>query len=903
MAVWGTDLATVEAEALFLREPSRCEIVFGDDVAGLRVVTRERMNQALVGSLGFGRPLLARRSLSEVFPSSVPSVRADLPLADAVAAALARPELVRYDDVLVRFSDTRYGLAPVATLLDALASGFADQALRDPLTGLGNRARLTRDAVCLLADDAVAGVAVFLLDLDHFKTINDELGHDAGDQLLHEVAAVLHRSSRSVGTAFRLGGDEFTALVPLTPDQVADPRETQQRLDRLAHEILREIRGPYLVEGISITVEASLGFAWSPTHGDDLPTLLRRADTAMFEAKRDGSKIRMWEPNGHARAGDLALLADLRAGIPRGELRLYYQPQITVATGLVTHVEALVRWQHPVRGLLAPGAFLPLAETTDVIEELTAWTLEEACRQAHAWQEAGRPVTVSVNLSPRLLVAADLPAQIQQILLRHGLAASHLTLELTESAVTAQPQRAQQRLRELAALGVGISLDDFGTGYTSLAMLKDLPLHELKVDRSFVAAMCVSEPDAAIVHAVAALAHQLNMRVVAEGVEDEQTRHLLVRCGYDVLQGYLCGRPAPADVITDRLHRPGPAAEIALKPAPVTTTTPRSPAAPDRHDTAAELAPFLQRVVDLAVRLSGAAGGIAFLHDSSGRPFVVRQSGGLLGPAALGALSDYLLASDRELLAFQTDGVLDGPPIGGLSRSVQVCDDGKTLGAVLCVLHEPSPPMNDSGRSIVEVLAKLMGEHLGDYSRDRQHRQLLTALDVLTADPRPGLAPAAAAATRAARDLLGADGVTVLLPRPGRPHQLRGHGTLVSTRSPLHPAAIEIDLQTEASAIAIAVRRGTPMFMPDARSSPLTSERLVEQLDVYSAFYLPFRLTADSCGVLAAWWHAPREAVPAGTLEDLVTLAAAAGIAFAPQQGAVPVIRYAGEASRTGPGS
>ena len=419
------------------------------------------------------------------------------------------------------------------------AAAAAEHRLRhDPLTGLGNR-RLLYELGASLPD----GAAVLLLDLDRFKEVNDALGHTQGDALLRQVAQQLVAHVGPEGTVLRLGGDEFVVLLPRRPD-------TEERLDAWCKTLHATLNGPFLVDGLSLSAEGSLGVALVPEHGRDLETLLSRADKSMYRAKRSGTRVCVWRP-GHEQvaADDLALLGDLRSGIQAGELRLHYQATFGAADRR-PHLEALVRWQHPRLGLLAPGRFLPLTEATHLIHELTAWTLDEALGQMGRWRDDGHDVDVAVNLSPRVLVRDDLVAFVEAALVRHRVMPARLTLEVTESALMAQPDVASRRLDELRALGVRLSLDDFGTGFTSLAMLTTLHFDELKVDRVFIAGALGNPAHLAIVRSVLDLGHRLGLVVVAEGVEDWATADLLTELGYDRQQGYLHARPLGAEAMT-----------------------------------------------------------------------------------------------------------------------------------------------------------------------------------------------------------------------------------------------------------------------------------------------------------------------------------------------------------------
>src|SRR5664280_1357258 len=364
--------------------------------------------------------------------------------------------------------------------------------------------------------------ALLLIDLDRFKEINDTFGHHCGDLLLTQVGPRLTAALREVDTVARLGGDEFAVLLPDITDVsaaigVAD--KLRAALESPFHIEGFDVEG-FDVEGLDLDVEASVGVVLSGEHGADATTLQQRADIAMYVAKSQNLGVFAYDPavDGHSPA-KLALLGDLRRALDRNELVLHYQPKVSISTGDVIGAEALVRWQHPDRGLVPPDDFIPLAEHTGLIGPLTRYVLDSALGQIRAWADAGRPLTVAVNLSARNLLDERLPAMVAELLTVHGVPAALLELEVTESALMTEQGRAQRLLEKLARLGVAISVDDFGAGYTSLGQLKDLPVRELKVDRSFVTTMTQDRSNALIVHSVVDLGHNLGLTIVAEGVE------------------------------------------------------------------------------------------------------------------------------------------------------------------------------------------------------------------------------------------------------------------------------------------------------------------------------------------------------------------------------------------------
>ena len=423
-------------------------------------------------------------------------------------------------------------------LLDVERARAVHDSLHDALTGLPNRALLAdRFAQALLVDERLGThTGLLLIDLDRFKDINDTFGHHYGDELLIMVGTRLTAEVRGVDTVARLRGDEFAVLLPAVG--------TLEKATVLAARMRACLETPFHVEGIDLDVEASVGVVLSGRHGSDTTTLMQRADVAMYVAKAQNLGVFAYESetDRHSPA-KLALLGELRRALERGELILHYQPQLDISTGDVIGVEALIRWEHPGRGLVMPDEFIPLAEHTGLIGPLTHHVLGVALSQARVWSDAGRPLRVSVNLSVRNLLDEDLPGEVAALLDEHGVAPELLNLEVTESAIMTEPARALQLLEELSALGVGISIDDFGAGYTSLGQLKNLPINELKIDRSFVMTTTEDPSNALIVRSVVDLGHNLGFRLVAEGVESEQTLAALAVLGCDVAQGYYVSRP------------------------------------------------------------------------------------------------------------------------------------------------------------------------------------------------------------------------------------------------------------------------------------------------------------------------------------------------------------------------
>ncbi|MDQ1747473.1 MAG: hypothetical protein QOD07_1736 [Frankiaceae bacterium] len=422
------------------------------------------------------------------------------------------------------------------------------QALHDSLTGLPNRKLLIQDARERIdtADDLNLGVALFLLDLDRFKEINDTLGHQVGDALLQLVGQRLAAVIRPEDTVARLGGDEFALLV-------TDVGHWENAVE-VAERVRAALAEPFRHEGMSFEIEASIGIALHPDHGHDFETLLQRADVAMYVAKERGTGTEIYssETDRHSTIR-LGMLAELRNALENRELELHFQPKADLRTGDVVGVEALLRWRHPERGMVPPDEFIPLAEQTGLMRAITQFVVDTALKQLAEWWRAGLRVQAAVNVCARDLYDRDFADFLRERLDEHGVPPRALMIEVTESVLMADPGRAATTLLSLADVGVGVSLDDFGTGYSSLVHLKRLPVSEVKIDRSFVLRMDVNEDDAAIVRSIIDLASALGLRVVAEGVETQESWDRLSVYGCDAAQGWYLAKAMPADMVTSWL--------------------------------------------------------------------------------------------------------------------------------------------------------------------------------------------------------------------------------------------------------------------------------------------------------------------------------------------------------------
>ena len=410
------------------------------------------------------------------------------------------------------------------------------QARTDDLTGLPNRRALYLDVPLRLGAGGPRS-ALMLLDLDRFKEVNDSLGHDVGDELLVQVGRRLVDQLRPRDLLARLGGDEFAILL-----DDSGPAEAEA----FAETVQAALGEPFTLAGISLQTSVSVGIALYPDQSDNLTGLLRKADMAMYKAKADGAGHHVYRSSDDSHGDSrLRTVQELRLALREDQLVLHYQPKIDLPTGQVNCVEALVRWQHPARGLLQPGQFLDLVEESGLMHAMTHVVLDKALDQAALWRAEGHPLAVAVNLSARSLLDTELPARVGAMLSSRGLPASDLTLEITEEFLMADRERARDILSQLRETGIRIAVDDFGTGYSSLAYLRDLPIDELKLDRSFIFPMADDARAAALVSSIVDLAHSLGMSAVAEGVEDAVAYDELVRYGCDQAQGFHMSRPQP----------------------------------------------------------------------------------------------------------------------------------------------------------------------------------------------------------------------------------------------------------------------------------------------------------------------------------------------------------------------
>ena len=446
--------------------------------------------------------------------------------------------------------ETREGLVVISTIRDITERKQAEAliqraAYEDAVSGLPNRNSLNDRLMDAVRQDNSEGkpMALLLMDLERFKEVNDTFGHQLGDRLIGDVGRRIQKAVREDDFVARLGGDEFAILLSRL--------RGLQDIDRVIQKIQKALEPSFELEGIPVAVEAAIGIALYPSDGRDAGTLLRHADVAMYEAKKSGRGYARYLPEkDHYNPRRLALIGELRYAIEHDELLLHYQPKIDLKSGRCIGVEALVRWKHPLRGMIRPDEFIPAAERTGLIKPLTAWVIDAAVRQGRAWSNTGLPVEMAVNVSVRNLLDSGFPGWLAGRLQDPGLPPGHVRLEITESAIMTEPDQSLEVLRSIKAIGVHLSIDDFGKGYTSLSLLEKMPVDEIKVDRSFVHSMSPGNEGSVFVQSMVDLGHNLGLPVVAEGVENQETYERLCGLGCDQAQGYYMSRPQPADEMT-----------------------------------------------------------------------------------------------------------------------------------------------------------------------------------------------------------------------------------------------------------------------------------------------------------------------------------------------------------------
>ncbi len=798
---------------------------------------------------------------------------------------------------------------------------------RDPLTGLANRAGLARVAQPAIAASIAAGrhAVLVLLDINRFREVNDALGHDAGDRLLQAIAMQL--CSVPVDPAFtgRIGSDEF-AVVMCGVELPDDPEAARDQMRTIGRTVISQILGPFRIDGVEVEVEASAGVAVAPLHGASLDALLPAADAALHAAKRDGERAGVWDPAmAGVRPWELALHAQLRAAVAGGELVLHYQPLQSAQTGRIAGVEALLRWAHPNRGLLAPGAFLPMAERSTLIIDVTEWVLNEALRQCADWASAGHHVPVSVNLSARMLVREDLPDLVSATLSVHGLPADVLTLEITESALVTQPARAAAMLRELRTRGVKLSLDDFGTGYSSMEILKALPFDEVKIDRGFVSDAHGSLPDIAIVRTVLELGHRLGLRVVGEGVEDARALRMLMELGCDLLQGEAISRPLPPSPELLALLTAQACAVVSAVPGPVATVEPDPAAGPDR--VARPFPPELLMAGPAVVRPADEPARIAALRryeilDSDSEPEFdeIAALAARLCDTPVGFVA--FLDTDREWFkachgstvteqprdvsvsqwALAETGVFEIPDTAADPRFMRLAGigprrsfrfyagapittpDRKVIGHVVAVDRIPHALTPGQRESLAALGHQVM--HVLEARRaNRMLAEVTRALGVLDQFWYPDhLESAGSMVAEVSRALLDADAASLLLADlPGSTvfHVVAtvtksgGDGATKSGGDAATPAQRFTGRDTVG--IGAVLRTRAPVFLADVASSTLFPADVVRRLGIASALLVPLPGEGGLIGLVVARWMVGRDEADQAGLRAVTLLGGQAG--------------------------
>ena len=494
------------------------------------------------------RAYLAQRRWREAI---VVPLRGDAGVIGALSVADRMGEVRTFHAGDMRLLETVANHAGMALQNSRLIDQLRHESMHDALTGLPNRVLLRSVAIEhleLLHQNRSSGAAVMIMDLDGFKEVNDTLGHQHGDELLKVVAERTVEAAGDGCTVARLGGDEFALLVPDCADG--------SRAHSIAVRVLTALRSPTVLDGVPVQVGASIGVALAPRHATDVSGLLRFADVAMYTAKSSGGGVKVYEADSDTSSPDrLALVTELRSALDRGEIGINVQPQARLQDAAVRSVEILARWDHPRRGLLLPYDFIPLAERLGLIHRFTVHVLRIALRHCADWRAQGEEISIAVNLSARSLAEPTLCATVAELLMEAGVPSHLLTLEITESTVMADPEQAIHSLQLLRDLGVRLSIDDFGVGYSSLSNLSRLPVHELKIDRSFVADQADAANNAVIIRSIVDLGRNLALDVVAEGVETHAAWQWLDRLGCHYAQGYLVSRPMPPDDLPEWLAR------------------------------------------------------------------------------------------------------------------------------------------------------------------------------------------------------------------------------------------------------------------------------------------------------------------------------------------------------------
>ena len=561
--------------AIFDPETGEVDLVVGGAGPAERFLPTSRDDERWAGIIGSATPVVLRRTDDARWGA----VLTKLGIEEVVSMTIADDEAVmglllvadregtatHFDRADLARLSALAGQLTVSLRKGVLHDRLEREATHDRLTGFPNRILYEREVERALAHRGDAIVATVMVDLDRFKDVNDTLGHHMGDVLLQQFCARTSSLLEQRDVLARFAGDEFAILVS---------RRSTEEIANLASRLVTELRQPFHLGELRVVVSGSVGIALAPQHGTDVATLLRRADIAMYEAKSHHTGWELYRAEIDRTAGDrLSLLGELRTALEEGQLELYYQPKLDLRTSTIVGAEALVRWNHPTRGLVPPDEFIPLAEQTGLIQQLSDCVLGEGLAAARHWIERGLALSVAVNLSTQNLVDVLLADRVSRLLKQHGVPAEYLTLEITESAVMNDATRTMATLDRLHRLGVRLSVDDFGTGYSSLTYLRRLPVGEIKIDRSFVAQLLVEDQDEVIVRSTIDLGHNLGLSVVAEGVENEPIAHRLAALGCDIAQGYGISRPLPLARFDEWLAETGYEVKRAAEQTPILTAT------------------------------------------------------------------------------------------------------------------------------------------------------------------------------------------------------------------------------------------------------------------------------------------------------------------------------------------
>ncbi len=805
--------------------------------------------------------------------------------------------------------------------------------VHDPLTGLANRAGLARVAQPAIAAAIEAGrhAVLVLLDINRFREVNDALGHPAGDRLLQVVAMQLRNVAADPTLTGRLGGDEF-AVVLCGVDLPDEPADAHEHMRAIGRTVIRQLRGPFHIDGVDVEVEASAGVAVAPTHGTNLGALMPAADAALHAASRESERVGVWDAGmGGVRPWELALHAQLRTAITGGELMLHYQPLRSCRTGRIAGVEALLRWAHPTRGLLAPGAFLPMAERSTLIIDLTEWVLNEALRQCADWASGGHHIPVSVNLSARMLVRDGLPELVSETLRRYGLPADVLTLEITESALVTQPARAAAMLRELRTRGVKLSLDDFGTGYSSMEILKTLPFDEVKIDKGFVSDAHGSLPDVAIVRSVLELGHRLGLRVVGEGVEDTRAVRMLMELGCDLLQGEAISSPLPPSAELLAVLRAGtcgalPAAAGITGPepdgGPEPEQVPPGPVVLTPADEPARLRALrgyeildsgrddvFDEIATLAARLC--ATPVAFVtfldtdrqwckacYGSTITELPRQDSLGRYVPAEPAVLEIPDITGDPRFVQLAELG--PGRPFRFYAAAPILTPDRRVIGHV-AVLDRVARALTPGQRESLAALGRQTAQLLEARRAARMFDQVTATLGTLDQFWYPDhLDPAASMIAEVSRGLLDADAVSLLLADiPGSTvFRVAASATRSNEEAAISPGVRFTE--SDETGIGTALRTRAPVFFADVSTSRPFPHEVVRRPRVTSALLVPILGEGGLIGLVAACWAVARNRVDQTELRAVTLLGGQAGHILARLRTAQVRVREVGVDPATG---